>query len=507
LTDPQVEAGHGDQRAERVPHWPRARILLIVALYAAAVYLPFLGAGRTMTRHEVIVTLPALQMLKDGNWLVPHYTNHLWVDKPPLVGWITAALFAATGGFSELAARLPAALSAIGLCVLMAGLAYRFLGGAAALLAGLVQATCVYGYMQGRLGEIDMPFTLLVAAAQTVLVWHWGRGEIRLPLPSAALFHTLAGLAVLAKGPVAVAFLGATILGFCLIRRTLRPLRVVLWTPAVTCFFVVALWWYVAVWAQVGDAALERWSYNYVDRFSGEHHLGAQTALLYLASIPWLALPCTLVLVIGARRLVRDVRRPGAVFERFLWLWFLAGLIPLLISAFKHKHYAIPVLPPLSILTAKLLAEHLAQVGRRARDCYVGFFAVTVVVLAIVGAVVLPARDPRRATADFVRTETKRVPAEAKLYVVGLAQSAVYPYVQHAWVGLNSLDEVRSELKASAGRPVWMLTLRAYLPAGAKEGIQLQEMVGEPARKKYPPQDMLVLGRVSVLSTQPAPTD
>lgn len=72
---------------------------------------------------------------------------------------------------------LPAALSAIALCVLVAAVADRYLGRAATLLAGLTQASCIYMYMQGRLGEIDMVLTLLLAAAHGVLAVYWGRGQ------------------------------------------------------------------------------------------------------------------------------------------------------------------------------------------------------------------------------------------------------------------------------------------------------------------------------------------
>jgi len=48
-------------------------VLLIIVLYAAAIYLPFLGSGRTLTRHEVDVTQPAMVMLDGGSWIVPMY--------------------------------------------------------------------------------------------------------------------------------------------------------------------------------------------------------------------------------------------------------------------------------------------------------------------------------------------------------------------------------------------------------------------------------------------------
>ena len=92
-------------------------MIACVALYAAGVFLPFLGA-RTLTPHEVMVSHPALRILEDGHWIVPRFASGFWLDKPPLVNWLTAACFAivADSASSPHACRLR--LSAVGLCVL-----------------------------------------------------------------------------------------------------------------------------------------------------------------------------------------------------------------------------------------------------------------------------------------------------------------------------------------------------------------------------------------------------
>jgi 4-amino-4-deoxy-L-arabinose transferase-like glycosyltransferase len=470
---------------------------VFVAAYAGAIYLPFLGPGRTLTSHEVMVTHPAMRMLSDGAWLVPRYAGGVWLDKPPLMNWITAGFFVIGGGFSEWAARLPSALSAIGLAVLVAHVTRRYFGDLAGLLAGLAQATCVYGYMQGRLGEIDMPFALIIAAAHAVLARCWSGGEYRLPLPAACLLHTLAGLAVLAKGPLAVGFIAATVLGFCAFRRSWQPLRAVVLTPGVVCFLLVAVPWHVGAWLAVRDEAVEQWGYNSIARVLGLHHLGSSNPLLYFWTIPWLVLPWMIVLVLGARQLYREARDPGAVFVRFLWAWFLGGLLLLTLSAFKHKHYCIPILPPLSVLTGKLLAEHAARVGRRARPVYVAVFATALVTYGVVSAVVMPARDHRRATVEFVRNAVRQVPSDAPLYVVGLGQSAVYPYIDHACEYLDSLPAVEAALRELAGRPMWVLTLPPHLATATELGLKFEEVAREAPRKRLSPEEALVLARAT----------
>lgn len=500
-------------------------MLPIVALYAAAIYLPFLGSDRTLTRHEVIVSLPALHMVRDGHWIVPRYADRVWVDKPPLVSWMIAGLFE-LGGFNEWTARLPPALASIGLCVLVAGLARRFFDPLTALLAGLIQASSVYMYMQGRLGEIDLVFALLIAAAHSLLLCRWRAGRFELSFGAAASFHALAALAVLAKGPLAVALLGAPILALAWLVRSWQPIRAVVLTPAVAVFIGLALWWYVVVWLSVGNLALARWGYNYFDRISGLHHLGTQSPLVYLWAIPWLTLPWGVVLLIhfgkltleqrragrgifaGARvsaaNLLAALRRPDSPAMQYLWLWFLAGLVPLVVSAFKHKHYCIPILPPLSIIIAKLMADHARRVGRLATAVYSAGFLTALVALTLVSGVIMPRRDHRRPTVEFVRQASGLVPSGTTLNIIGLAQSAVYPYVPCEWEAFNDAARIEALLKRVGREPVWILTTGALADAAAAQGVEIETVAAEPLRPpKYPREQTLVLGRVVRAASQP----
>jgi 4-amino-4-deoxy-L-arabinose transferase-like glycosyltransferase len=448
------------------------RAAVFVGAYAATVFLPFLGA-RTLTAHEVMVTHPALRMLDDGHWIVPRYASGFWLDKPPL------------------------ALSAIGLCVLMTVLAGRFFSARIALLTGLVQATCVYMYMQGRLGEIDIIFAFLLAGAHGVLLWHWGRGGLVLPWRAGVLFHVLAALAVLAKGPVAVALLGSTVIAYSIWRRAWAPIRATLFTPGILVFLLITGAWHVAAVFTAGDEALREWNYNAIMRFLGLHRLGAQSCLVYFLGITRVLLPWTVALLIGARQLGAAYRGPDGALHRFLWSWFLGGLAFLTISLFKHQHYAIPILPPLSILAAIVLDAHILKEGVRARRFYAIVFAVCLVSFGVVGGYVMPKRDHRRATAEFVTSATARVPADETLYVIGLAQSSAYPYIVHKPCDyLDRLEDIQDVLRKRA-RPMWVFSLRAHLKLAAEHGLQFQEVAGEQPRPKLDWEETAILGLLS----------
>jgi len=486
------------------PSWTPPRVYLLVAIYAALVFLPFLGA-RVLTRHEVMVTQPALRILSDGEWIVPRYASGFWLDKPPLLNWVTAGVFAVTGGFSEWAARLPAALSAIGLCVLVAWLALRQWGPLAGLLAGLVQASCVWVFIQGRLGEIDMPFALLIAGAHVPLLLRWGTGRLDLPWRFAVAFYALAGLAVLAKGLLAVGLLGASVLAFCVLQRSLRPLRAVLLTPAVLVFLAIAVPWHVAAIQVTGGEARVEWSYNSLWRFAGRHHLGAASPVYYFYMVPFLTLPWAVWLLIDARRLWQAARRPETHATRVLSAWFLGGFTLLSLSAFKHQHYIMPVLPPLAVLAGEVLAVHVAQLGRRARHLYVPLFAGLLIAFLIVGGIVMPRRDHRRPMVDYVRGTVATLPADTPLYVVGLAQSAAYPYVNRPSIYIDSIEDVLATLDKLGDEPMWVLTLQTHRDLAAEHGLTLADECPEPPRKKLKEGEALTFGRIvrTTPTTQP----
>ena len=484
----------------------RPALLLFVALYAATIYLPFLGSSRTLTSHEVMITHPAMRILEDGHWIVPRYASGRWLDKPPLLNWVTALGFATLGGFSEFAARLPSALSAIGLCVLMAWATDRLVGRRAAVFAGLVQATCVYMLIQGRLGEIDMPFTLLMTAAHVVLLLRWARGDIDLPLGAGLVFHLLAALAVLAKGALAVVLLGMTVLAFCAIRRSWRPLRAVVFTPGIGVFLLIAGGWHVAAWFEAGQEALDQWRYNSVLRFLGLHHLGTAPFYFYFYTIPWLMLPWSVALILGVRRLWQDARRPHMLLDQFLWSWFLGGLVFFTLCFFKQKHYILPLLPPLTVFCARLLDLHLTRDGVRARRFFVITFAVIPLVFGAVSGVILPSRDHRQETVAFLRQAMTQIPPKQELFVIGLGQSSAYPYITHEpCIYFDTLEDVRETLHARHGEDMWILTLRQYQSLGDEAHLTFEEALGEREREHHPRDETIVLGRLTLGSPASAP--
>ena len=63
---------------------------------------------------EPVYAETAKEMIRFNEYLSPRIYNEYWYDKPPIFYWLLVGSLKLFGGFSELAARLPASLMAIG---------------------------------------------------------------------------------------------------------------------------------------------------------------------------------------------------------------------------------------------------------------------------------------------------------------------------------------------------------------------------------------------------------
>ena len=91
----------------------------LAALLACAVLLPLLGHKPLAEWDEGIYAEVSREML-GGSWIVPHWNLHLWLEKPPLMLWITAIFFKLFG-VTEFWARAGSTFSGIAIVALLHG--------------------------------------------------------------------------------------------------------------------------------------------------------------------------------------------------------------------------------------------------------------------------------------------------------------------------------------------------------------------------------------------------
>lgn len=97
----------------------------------------------------------AREMIEAGNWIVPHFNGHPRLDKPPFFYWMVAMSFKLFG-ISELSARLPSLIFAIGGVVITYLWARIMWDVWSAFWAGFVLAMCPLYISIARLCITDM---------------------------------------------------------------------------------------------------------------------------------------------------------------------------------------------------------------------------------------------------------------------------------------------------------------------------------------------------------------
>lgn len=90
-------------------------LALALATLSLGVYLdlPLLGGI-----HEARVLETGREMLELGNWVVPHFTGEVRLEKPPLPYWSSALAYLLAGEPSVVAARR--VVAALGMLMLLA---------------------------------------------------------------------------------------------------------------------------------------------------------------------------------------------------------------------------------------------------------------------------------------------------------------------------------------------------------------------------------------------------
>ena len=83
---------------------------LLLLLFGAVIYLPFLGVN-AWDGNEPIRVIIAKEMLKSGNWMIPILHGHPYFAKPPMLNWLIAASGSLFGSVNEWTSRIPSVLT------------------------------------------------------------------------------------------------------------------------------------------------------------------------------------------------------------------------------------------------------------------------------------------------------------------------------------------------------------------------------------------------------------
>lgn len=356
-------------------------------------------------------------MLRTGDFVVPHLGGFPYLEKPPLLYWLTAASLKVLGK-SEFAARLPVAAAGILGVWALFELARRTRGLRTALLAAGLLALNTQWFVQARFLTTDMILAGSMTAAFCLFYFAFVSDRRAFYL----LFYVAIALATLSKGFIGFVLPGLVVICFIVATRRWRLLREMHLIPGALIFAAIVLPWFVLVQRRFPEFLKFFVVDQHLDRFVQEQAQHARPFWFFVPVVvagffPWIVhLP-----FVGRFRPPAD-RPPGAPavaeagvparrseggvlhgpLQLFLWLWFGAIFVFFSASSGKLISYILPALPPLALMVAELFsrlwdpAEAAAAARRvRAASLVVGVIWVSMAPVSLLGLRWLVIRDGR----------------------------------------------------------------------------------------------------------------
>ncbi|HUE30415.1 MAG TPA: glycosyltransferase family 39 protein [Verrucomicrobiae bacterium] len=433
----------------------RAGLLLAAGYLLAALH--GLGAsdivGDDEAREAGIV-----QDVVAGHWLWPRFNDELLPDKPVLYHWL-AALPCAAAGFSETAVRLPSALAGAALVATTAALGADLLGARAGLAAAALLATTPALFAHARVARPDVLLVLLLSLALGC-AFRWWRDERRRDATAALVWL---GAATAAKGPVAPVLFALTLGGFLAWQRDLRRLRRIVTLPGLVAFAVLGLGWYAVALAGWGglfvhEHLVGRYARNLLGGLAAggpyspkplAYHLFFYPKHLLAVALPWTPFTALALWRAGRTGGFRDARL------RFLLCWAAAPLVAFTPAEWKLRHYLLPALPALALVTAPVVTELLAEPVRRLSSRgLAALAAVAAGAVALAAVVPAPPLSPSdRSTLDALLGVAPGGPAVAVAAVGFVAGVLLVALAWRAWAALLALVAAGTVLWMAAGQP------------------------------------------------------
>ncbi len=347
----------------------------------------------------------ARTMLESGDWVTARLNGVPYFDKPPGQVWAMALSFAVFGE-ADWAARLPAALAAMSLCLLAWSVGRWALGARAGLIAGAGLATCcgLFLFTRARMPDVYVACTTLAALACFLRALEDPRAGLR---PWGPLAGLCLGAGLLFKGLVgAVLPLGA-LAAFMAISGQWRSrdswTRLGLPGAAAAAAIVAGPWHLAAILRHPPhfDLALDSgpglyrgffWRYfvnEHLLRYLGTRHppdFGRVNLAWFWAShLVWL-FPWT-GLMAGLRRLSFDAsERAGRT--RLMMACACGFTLAFFSASTTQEYYTLPAYAPAMLLLGSVATDggQLRRAVRVASTAFLAALALAAGLLAVTGA-------------------------------------------------------------------------------------------------------------------------
>jgi len=342
-------------------------LVLFVCLFLT---LPWTNMGEFYTKGEPREATVATCILNTGNWVLPSDYADEVAYKPPFMHWFIAVFSLPVGHVTETTARLPSALSLIGITMMFFYLLYKRTNSYRAFVASIILLTSFEMHRSGLEARVDMTLAFFMIGA-LISLFKWEEKELKgFPL----LIPVFLGGAALVKGPVGILLPCMVFSIYLLILKRYSLWKIIYKNVLIALpALAILLIWYILAYRQGGEHFLNLVYAENFGRFLGmdskklgiSYELGHEGPFwYYIPAIILGFMPWSLLLIFAAFSIsIKKSTQKQSIWQRFinlnkLTLFSIISVVIILtfyaIPSSKRSVYIMPAYPGAAYLLTLL---------------------------------------------------------------------------------------------------------------------------------------------------------
>src|SRR6202171_3533847 len=376
----------------------RAVFMLVTASLIA--FLPGVFQIPPNEREKPHFAQKAKQMIETGDYVDTRFQGEAHYTKPVGMYWRQAAVVKTAEAFGVPDARttiwlyrLPSLFGAVGAALATYWCALAFVDRRSAALAALMMVGSTLLGAEARLARADAMLLFTVVTAMSVLAraYLFSRDD-KIARPGWALltvFWTALAAGILVKGLVIVMIVGLTAATLSIIDRSIRWLQALRPLYGVVWLVVLALPWFIAIYARTGNAfLLDSVVHDTLGKIANSQESHGAPPGYYVVLFFATFFPASILAGLAAPA-VWAKRREAPI--RFLLAWLVPSWLMFELSVTKLPHYVMPLYPAIAILTAGAVEAKLLSRRRWLKSQVIWWFLAPVLlsITAVAGEIAL----------------------------------------------------------------------------------------------------------------------
>ena len=346
------------------------RFLTLTVVFIFGFFILVLGLGSTGLVDETppLFASAGRAMSLSGDWLTPRVNGILRFDKPPFYYWLMAILYSIPSNevwdeLGSISARLPSALSALFLMIMIADTIYCSTDNSKdkmqlSLIAALSFVLSPLIIIWSRTAVSD---SLLCASLGGSLLSFWRK--VSSEDDSICIVPwILLSIAILTKGPVALIISFITLFGFFLTHKNWQKLffKISPFKGLFVTFLISSPWYFIQLFFNGKVFWNSFFGYHNLQRYTSVVNNHSESWWFYINIMILASLPFSVFLCHGVINTFREliskfqIRSESAnSINIFSLCWLISVFLFFSFSATKLPSYWIPAIPAASILICR----------------------------------------------------------------------------------------------------------------------------------------------------------